>query len=440
MIYGWSPVSCSFRKAFFFFLLSVWSSKLRRAWQNHCGYGGNDLGCEPIRNACKHQISCLFLWLSWELWFCGGHNGQNLLWPFTPSLPPSQVWLQPAGGGRFRARPQLKKSTSSCQSGFQACCLHSAETYGRKRETVELKSSVLGTRGATILVSYHTPEYFSAPRIAVCFRLVSAPETLSKVLAVDSEGCRVKNRFQWGNEIFMKVIWIISKIFGSPDLLVRVARRAFWKVLLSIESWAILGGRWCQNLTGKDSRKLQKKEEKKGSPKALACWQVCMYSNSDFCNYNAKPSAPTCLLQGYHFQAKSVPGWKENPPFGITALLGSAAVCPCVNKAKAVPLHAGSPSAARLVTLSVLCIAPFLMSLNCAIILMSSEDLTKRLKKKTQQLFIYVHLFSSPKGGLSFLSCFIRLLSKYLQLTLQNKKKFYFRSLGSMFILTEVLI
>lgn len=44
------------------------------------------------------------------------------------------------------------------------------------------------------------------------------------------------------DEIFMKGIWIISKIFGSPDLLVCGAHRAYRNVFLSTESWAILGG------------------------------------------------------------------------------------------------------------------------------------------------------------------------------------------------------
>lgn len=163
------------------------------------------------------------------------------------------------------------------------------------------------------------------------------------------------------DEIFMKVIWIISKIFSSPDLLVRGAHWAFQNVFLSIESWAIFGmgwggdgvKTWCERFPASFKRK------KKSSFEALAVWQVCIYSSSDLCNYNRKPSAPTCLLQGCHIQAKSVPGWKENPPFGITGLLGSAAVCPALKKKSKSSWVPPTPPVHACVTLAVICIGPF---------------------------------------------------------------------------------
>lgn len=86
-------------------------------------------------------------------------------------------------------------------------------------------------------------------------------------------------------------------------------------------------------------------------------------------------------------------------------LLGSAAQFgpPCVNKAEAVQLHAGSPSAARLRDLVSPLHRTFLMFLNCAIILMSSEDLREIKKIIIQQSFTHVHLFSFPNRGLSSL-------------------------------------
>lgn len=47
-----------------------------------------------------------------------------------------------------------------------------------------------GEGGGSVLVSFNAPEYFSAPRMAVCFRLESAPSRVRKVLAVNSKGQR----------------------------------------------------------------------------------------------------------------------------------------------------------------------------------------------------------------------------------------------------------
>lgn len=112
-------------------------------------------------------------------------------------------------------------------------------------------------------------------------------------------------------------------MWGSPSLSERLPK--YW-ILSYFGGWGVWGWGWCVK-TWWERFPASLKRKKKGSVKALAVWQVCIYSSSDLCNYNTKPPAPTCLLQGCHIQAKSVPGWKENPPFGISGLLGSAAQC-----------------------------------------------------------------------------------------------------------------
>lgn len=59
------------------------------------------------------------------------------LFTLRPSAPPPTFFPGLITAGRRRLllhSSSHEKCSSDCQSGFQACCIHPAETYGKKRE------------------------------------------------------------------------------------------------------------------------------------------------------------------------------------------------------------------------------------------------------------------------------------------------------------------
>lgn len=138
-----------------------------------------------------------------------------------------------------------------------------------------------------------------------------------------------------------------------------------------------MGGRRCQNLMGKVSRKLQK-NKLKGSAKALEPSDRFAYIPTVIfvITMRSPPPPPPVCCRDTISRLNLILAERKILPLGSRCCWEALhSLPPCVNKAEAVQLRAGSPSAARPRDLVSPLHRTFLMFLNCAIILMSSEDL-----------------------------------------------------------------